>query len=90
MEYSALYSCNFCKSNPVNRSSLILPVPKRQLLCANGVSGYYERCGQCHTFEAVAKVTFCADVYIFAASGESLETRECVNVVETDLLATKG
>ena len=49
-------------------------------------------CGQCHTFEAqaVAKGTVCADVYIFAASGESLEARECVNVVETDLLATKG
>ena len=29
MEYSALYSCNFCKFNPVKWSSLILPVPKR-------------------------------------------------------------
>ena len=47
MEYSALYSCNFCKFNPVNRSSLILPVPKRvsfSVLMSNGISCYNELC----------------------------------------------
>ena len=81
MEYSALYSCNFCKFNPVKWSSLILPVPKR--VSFSVLMGYLV------TMSCVPGDNLCWR-YIFAASRESLETGECVNVVENDLSVTKG